>query len=456
MNFLLNLLQTKIGGSAAVVLLAVIIIVVGPWLGIPLFYCYVIAALLIVGWLIYLLVQKILARRKVKMLEGYLATQARDDELAARPDLKDEIRALREKMEAAIRVLQRSAGGSRWKKGDALYVLPWYMIIGRPAAGKTTLVKNSGLSFPAFESGGESAAIRGFGGTRNCDWWFTNEGILLDTAGRYTAEGGAQDQAEWSAFLGMLKKARKKAPINGLILAVGFDELLSAEDIEVEARMLRGKIDELMDQLGILFPVYLVFTKCDLLHGFVDFYGDLGKREREQVWGMTFKLYEERRLPVYKEFEDEFEHLASALAARRNTLLGMEKNSSEKQGVYLFPLEFQEIKNRLVRFVDILFESSRFRQDPAVRGIYFSSGTQGEGTVIDAVIGKMSQEMGVSAGLRESGSAPQPKAYFIKELFQRIVLFDRNFAAPSSKAGKKSQYWRLAAVWGQLVLGVGI
>jgi len=457
MSFLLSFLRSKAGGLTAVLVIAVLIFVIGPMLGIPRLYCYILIIALILGALIYLLVQKLAARRKAKMLEGYLATQARDEELMARPDLKDEIRALREKMEAAVRVLQRSAGGSRWRKGDALYVLPWYMIIGRPAAGKTTLVKNSGLSFPAFDSGPETAAIRGFGGTRNCDWWFTNEGILLDTAGRYTAEGGAQDQAEWGAFLGMLKKVRKNAPINGLILAVGFDELLNREDIEAEARMLRGKIDELIDQLGIVFPVYLVFTKCDLLHGFVDFYGDLGKKEREQVWGMTFKLYEERRLPVYKEFEDEFDHLYASLAARRNALLGMEKNSQEKQGVYLFPLEFQEIKARLTRFIDLLFESSRFRQDPAVRGIYFTSGTQGEGTVIDAVIGKMSQEMGVSGKLRvEEASAAQPKAYFIKELFQRIVLFDRNFSAPSTKSGKKTKYFRLAAVWGQVLLGLGI
>ncbi|MCI0330478.1 MAG: type VI secretion system membrane subunit TssM [candidate division Zixibacteria bacterium] len=457
MVFLLNFLRSKAGALGAVILVAILILVIGPMLGIPRFWCYLAVILFVLGALIYLLVKKLAARRKSKMLEGYLTTQAREEEVMARPDLKDEVRALREKLEAAIRVLQRSAGGGRWGKGDALYVLPWYMIIGRPAAGKTTLVKNSGLSFPAFDSGPESSAVRGFGGTRNCDWWFTNEGILLDTAGRYTAEGGAADQAEWNAFLGMLKKARKKAPINGLVLAVGFDELLSRDDVEAEARLLRGKIDELIGQLGFIFPVYLVFTKCDLLHGFVDFFGDLGKKERDEVWGMTFKLYEERRLPVYKEFEEEFDQLYASLAARRNALLGMEKNSQEKQGAYLFPLEFQEIKSKLVRFVDILFESSRFRQDPAVRGIYFTSGTQGEGTVIDAVIGKMSEEMGVSGKLRELlQPATQPKAYFIKELFQRVVLFDRHFAAPSVKAGKKTKYFRLAAVWGQLLLGLGI
>ena len=31
-------------------------------------------------------------------------------------------------------------------------------------------------------------ALRGVGGTRNCDWWFTDEAVFLDTAGRYTTQ----------------------------------------------------------------------------------------------------------------------------------------------------------------------------------------------------------------------------------------------------------------------------
>ena len=55
------------------------------------------------------------------------------------------------------------------------------MIIGAPGSGKTTALRNSGLQFPLSDKMGEEA-VRGVGGTRNCDWWFTNEAILLDTA----------------------------------------------------------------------------------------------------------------------------------------------------------------------------------------------------------------------------------------------------------------------------------
>src|SRR5262245_4402408 len=50
---------------------------------------------------------------------------------------------LKDKMKDALATLKK-AGGS---KGDYLYDLPWYVIIGPPGAGKTTALVNSGLKF---------------------------------------------------------------------------------------------------------------------------------------------------------------------------------------------------------------------------------------------------------------------------------------------------------------------
>ncbi|BAN96200.1 type VI secretion protein IcmF [Plautia stali symbiont] len=49
-----------------------------------------------------------------------------------------------------------------------LYQLPWYVMIGAPGAGKTTALLNAGLEFPLTDSLGKEA-VRGVGGTRNCD-----------------------------------------------------------------------------------------------------------------------------------------------------------------------------------------------------------------------------------------------------------------------------------------------
>jgi type VI secretion system protein ImpL len=49
-------------------------------------------------------------------------------------------------------------------------------------------------------------------------------------------------------------------------------------------------VQELHEHFGIRFPIYVLFTKADLIAGFVEFFNDLGKEERDQVWGMTFPM----------------------------------------------------------------------------------------------------------------------------------------------------------------------
>jgi type VI secretion system protein ImpL len=84
--------------------------------------------------------------------------------------------------------------------GRFLYELPWYVIIGAPGSGKTTALRNAGLKFPLADQMGEQA-VRGVGGTRNCDWWFTDQAVLIDTAGRFTTQDSDQatDKATWGA-----------------------------------------------------------------------------------------------------------------------------------------------------------------------------------------------------------------------------------------------------------------
>ncbi len=89
------------------------------------------------------------------------------------------------------------ASGRRW-----LYQLPWYVMIGPPGSGKTTAIVNSGLSFPLADKFGRKA-VGGVGGTRNCDWWFTDDAVLIDTAGALHDPGqrcrAGQGRAGWAS-----------------------------------------------------------------------------------------------------------------------------------------------------------------------------------------------------------------------------------------------------------------
>src|SRR6266550_8030587 len=139
---------------------------------------------------------------------------------------------LKERMQDALATLKTASGN----KSGYLYDLPWYVIIGPPGAGKTTALVNSGLKFP-LSRGTAPAAVAGVGGTRYCDWWFTEDAVLIDTAGRYTTQDSdaKADQQSWFSFLDLLKRTRPREPVNGVLVAISVEDLLTLPPAEITA-----------------------------------------------------------------------------------------------------------------------------------------------------------------------------------------------------------------------------
>lgn len=448
MSMLLSFLKSKLAAFGAVIIIVVALVIGGPmifgskWR----MWFYLAAALVVVIFLIYLGVKAWQAKRKARLLEGFLKKQAEDQVVSSRPDVKDELGAIKEKLDKAIAILKRSRLAKSRGGAEALYVLPWYMIIGPSAAGKSTALRNSGLNFPPIDTdSADPGRVKGLGGTRNCDWWFTNEGIILDTAGRYTISAqGAEDREEWTKFLMMLKKARPRAPINGLLLAISMEDILrKSEDERVEmAKALRARIDELIVKLQILFPIYVIFTKCDLIAGFSEFFGDYNRDWREQVWGYTRK-YEASKTPLHQEFAGECARLKTVLDQRRLRQLATEVRPVNKRATYLFPLEFESATQRLVPFVETLFAPNPYQQNPLVRGFYFTSGTQ-EGAPIAQVMEAMRRNYGLASAPIAAAAPSEPKAYFIRDVFQEIILPDEPVVTPTTAAEKRRRMGRMA------------
>src|SRR6185295_16557200 len=171
---------------------------------IPMWVAITVTAVVVLGLVGLFVFRRIRAARAARALEKAIAQQAQEQALAAKPERVAEIQELHRQIQQGINDLKASKLGGGKRGSDALYTLPWYVMVGPPGAGKTTALRHSGLVFPYLDPSG--GGVRGVGGTRNCDWWFTNEAILLDTAGRYTTE--SDDHDEWMAFLEQLLKFR--------------------------------------------------------------------------------------------------------------------------------------------------------------------------------------------------------------------------------------------------------
>ena len=396
------------------------------------------------------LIRWLLARRAAAKLEGAIAAQGAQQANNARPERRAEIQELQKQLQQGIAAIKTSKLGRGGKRGAAaLYSMPWYMIIGPPGAGKTTALKHSGMVFPY--GGGGGGGVRGVGGTRNCDWWFTNEAIMLDTAGRYTTE--SDDRDEWISFLQFLKKYRTNRPINGIIIAISISEILDANEQQIEGvgKKLRARIDEVMTQLHMVVPVYLLFTKIDLIAGFVEFFGDLKKSDRAQCWGSTLKLDLPKTEPG-KVFDAEFDVLVKQTHARALKRCVMERSREAREKLFQFPLEFAGLKKNISDLIAVTFQPNAFQGTPIFRGFYFTSGTQ-EGRPMDRVLGRMSAAMGIRHG---AGADPQQqqqqqqqqnfvesKSYFLHDVFMNIIFPDGDIAARSAIEEQRQMFMKV-------------
>jgi len=391
-------------------------------------------------------------RANQKLLEGIASSGADVDASAAKS--AEEVAALRQRFEEAATTLKQARFENSSGEKQFLYELPWYVFIGAPGSGKTTALINSGLRFP-LGSGPEGQAIKGVGGTRNCDWWFTDEAVLLDTAGRYTTQESEQktDAAAWLGFLDLLKQYRPKRPLNGAIITVSVSDLLvwSDSDRARYADAVRQRIQELYTRLGIRFPLYVVVTKCDLLAGFNEFYASFGREERAQVWGMTFPHTPDAT--VAADYAGLFEAEYQALELRLNGLLldrvQQERDQQRRSLVYNFPQQFSGLKAALASFVASVFQGSRYAEQAMLRGIYFTSGTQ-EGSPIDRVLGTLARSFNLERKILPPAMS-SGKSFFLTNLLKDLIFPEAGLVGANAKLERKL---KLALIGGYSLVAV--
>lgn len=379
------------------------------------------------------------------------ATRALQAEIASPEAEAGDGTVLQERMGDALATLKKARGG----KSGYLYDLPWYVIIGPPGAGKTTALVRSGLKFP-LAKGRTPEAVAGIGGTRYCDWWFTEDAVLIDTAGRYTTQDSSPkgDRSSWLAFLDLLRRARPRQPINGVLVAISIEDLLIGGDdgVEAHASAVRARLLELHNHLKVDFPVYVIFTKADLIAGFSEFFGQLSEAERQMVWGHTFQTADKTRNMV-GEVPAEFDALVERLNEWMPDRLQDEVAPTARVVLFGFPSQMAAIRGRVVDFLGRVFEPSRFHVNATLRGFYFTSGTQ-EGTPIDQLIGALSRSFG-SQDVSAAAYSGRGRSYFLTDLLRKVVIGEAGWVSTNRAAMRRANLLRLGTYAG-LALGAAL
>lgn len=368
-------------------------------------------------WAIWALVSWLRARRREAAL---IDDVAESPEARAAAEARDEVAELRERLRNAMAMMRKTV---KRRYGFA-YEFPWYLMMGAPGAGKTTLLTNSGLKFPLGDAMGADP-VQGVGGTRNCNWWFTDRAVLIDTAGRYTTQesGHERDRAGFLGFLAMLRRRRRAQPINGVILTLSLTDLLdqSPETRLREVRAIRQRLAEVEDTLKARVPVYLVLTKADRLPGFEQFFDSLGADGREQVWGMTFPMVQAgERGSLPEVFSREYRDLQDRLNGLLLERIQQETDINRRGRIFRFPAQMGALHDSLREVMEELAASTDHVTEPLIRGVYFASATQ------EAPAARV-------AGATRSMN----RSYFVSRLFTGVILGEAALVTRDTRVSRR-------------------
>jgi type IV/VI secretion system ImpK/VasF family protein len=340
-----------------------------------------------------------------------------------------EVAALRRRFDDALGAMRRArfigADGSRRAMAD----LPWYLFIGAPGSGKTTALLHAGLRFPLGDTPGDATLHRA-GGTRDCDWWLTDEAVLLDSAGRYATDDVEADRAAWLGFLDLLRLYRPREPLHGVIVTLSVYDLLHWNDDEISryAAQVRERFGEIQARLGQKLPLYVLVTKADLLAGFSEFFSTLESEQRTQAWGFTFERSEVHADPgrLGQRCDEELELLERRLYALLPAKLQEERDLQRRGALYRFPQQFRGLRPLIGTFLDAAFGSGWAGERPLLRGLYLASGSQ-QGSAIDRVLATLSRSFNLERKVQPP-TIGTGKSFFLRRLLREVIFAEAGLA----------------------------
>ncbi len=317
------------------------------------------------------------------------------------------------------------------------YDLPWYLIIGAPGSGKSTLLKHSGLNIPLLKHFKKWAEKK-----NTLSWLVTDKAIFLEISRLNVDEDWDAEinKMAWLQMLKILKKYKSGKPINGVIVAT--DIAMVLEETPESTKRIQGLRKYLLDlylQLKTKYPVYAVFTKCDQIKGFSEYFNNHTPVEREQVFGLPICINDTSKESISQQISVEYDALLTKLDNQIISLLNKEQDLQSRQLICFYPQQMLLLKPLLLEKVEFVFGPDQLYRIVNLRGIFFTSSQQDSTRIFDLLGAELETQFQLLP-LVNSSYKNKDKSYFIQNLFQHIIIPDADLI-DRSRIKKRFLIW---------------
>ncbi len=327
---------------------------------------------------------------------------------------------------------------------------PWIALLGLPGHGKTALLGPTGSK--------RLVEIDREGPRKGAP-----DAVPEDRLRLFSTPGGsaylevphvlARSEELRPTWLAALKLLRGRSqPLHGVVIAVSAEDLAVDADPTKRAAQIGDdlalQLSDLVSNLAVNVPVYLVVTKLDRLAGFAELLGKLENRGQ----ALGFELPDGRSDDlVLKELRGRFDALCDLLDQRGLRAVGRykEPDHTAQPRLLTFVRQFSELAEPLAAIARPLLVA-RGGDPVRLRGVYFTSAAQGGEPAVAPVLENLLREAGGGSYLADDARPPVNSRYFLDELVGGVWLRDSALATRTQKARRRG-----AIKWGMLA-GVGV
>lgn len=403
-------------------------------------YILLVVLMLLVGIVfIYVLIRR--AGRKSAQKEAEAGAADKGDAGKTQPSLHGSSVWLKLSFRRAMRSVRAYGKGS-------LYRIPWYLMVGEAQSGKTTALGSTGLDLLSEEPDEEKAGVK-----QGVNWFFFDQGIVLDVAGDLVlrADGATSNDRSWEYLLKLLRRHRPERPLDGIILTIPCPDLVGAQKadpasklkLEQKADLLYANLVEARKTLGLNLPVYVLVTKCDEVMGFRSLCNEIPGRLDEMFgWSSPYT----REMAYRSEWVTEaFQTLYRYLFYLQMEIFAARSHVINSDELFMLPSEMRAMRRPLQIYLDQIFKESAYHDAFFLRGIYFCGDSAG-GVLpsaralpgpaepeIDWLLPPPNPSRVVAPEPATAATPAGRKPAFLGHLFERKIFQEDSLARPVSR-----------------------
>ena len=324
-----------------------------------------------------------------------------------------------------------------WKKDINFKKLPLIMIIGNEGAGKSAFINYSNIEFPLSDSLDTYKKIHK--STTNFNLYISKFGALLDTEGIHFAQESLyqptateelpEDDVEknrdyllkksiWNEFLHFLKRNDFNSRLSGAVLIIDTKKFLEGtqEYYDELIRYMVKRINDCEKHLGIKFPIYVVFSKLDLIDGM----GDYFKLFNEDVADKALGINLDSNFSA-STLEAEFKNLSESLFKHLMSKNSISHLLEDKKRSYLFLKQLDNFFVLVKEFVEKLNSQNALKNTSNINGIYFVSAYQ-ENIPINYLTNTICDKYNIKKPLLRAVNNYSKQSYFVKSFLKEVAF----------------------------------